>query len=44
MGKIQTSNKPMVEQALIRLFDEEGEAQEKEKSPVAVTESFPITY
>ena len=34
----------MIEQALIRLFDEDGEAQEKEKSSVAVTESFPITY
>ena len=33
----------MIEQALIRLFDED-EAQVKEKTREAVTESFPITY
>jgi thiol-disulfide isomerase/thioredoxin len=37
----------MIEQALIRLFAEDGtdgEAQGKEKKSEAVTESFPITF
>nr|WP_309707927.1 TlpA disulfide reductase family protein [Armatimonas sp.] len=39
----------MIEQALIRLFDEEGNVdeareKEKEKSPEAVTESFPLSF